>query len=841
MIILRNPNFTTKQLHMKPLLLLTCMLALVGNISAQVTGAITDPKGDPLPFASVYVKGTSIGTTSNIDGEYRLELNPGSYDLVFQFVGFKQRVEKITVGNKTLQLDVVLEEQPIELGEVVVRADAEDPAYAVIRKAMERRKYYRDQVDAYACDVYVKGNIKFLNAPEKFLGRDLGDLAGTLDSNRQGIIYLSESQSKLYFKEPNLYKEEMISSKVSGNDNGFGFNRASDMDFNLYENTADFNRQIVSPIASNAFSYYKYKLIGTYFDEDGRLINKIEIIPKRNEDPVYRGMIYIAEDLWNIRSADLLLLQGNINQPGLDSLYIKQVYVPVKEPDVWRIFSQAITFRAGLFGFRLGGTFTGIYSNYNLEPNFKPNFFGNEIFKVEEGANDKSLAFWDTIRPIPLTQEETIDYVRKDSLQEIRRSKPFLDSLDNKNNQFKVADIFFGYNYNNSYERRYFNINSPVTTIQFNTVQGWNADLNIGYRREFDENNIRWWSARGSVNYGFSDKRLRGTLGINYRFEQKHQTSLSVSGGIDAVQFNPNNPISKTLNTLYSLIGKQNYMKLYDKAFGRVNFQRELVNGVFLSTGLEYAQRSPLQNTTDFSWNKKAERSYEPNDPLGNEFAPSFEQSEALTFTANLRLRYKQKYVTYPDRKFNYGSKLPDLWIQYRKGIRSFGSDVNYDLLAVRLSENYISLGVFGAMEFNLEAGKFMNDNSLQFMDYRHFLGNQTVFGSPARYSSSFFLLPYYEYSTDDSYVQAHFQHNFDGWILGRIPLIRKLGWSEIFKAGFLYTPENEEYLELGFGLNNIGFGVFRIFRFDTVWSRNASGKWDWGYMIGINMPIDED
>lgn len=827
---------------MKHLLLCCSLLALWSIGTAQVSGRITDAKGAPLGFATVYVKGTSNGTTSNVNGDYRLELKAGTYELVFQFVGFRQRTERVEMGNSPITLNVSLEEQAVDLGEVVIRANAEDPAYAVIRKAIEKRKYYRDQIKEYAADVYVKGNIKFLDAPEKFMGRELGNLGGTLDSNRQGIVYLSESQSKLYFKEPDQYREEMISSKVSGNDNGFGFNRASDMDFNLYENTSNFSREIVSPIAANALSYYNYRMIGTFLDEDGRLINKIEIIAKRNEDPVYRGIIYIVENLWNVQSAELLLLKSSINQPALDSLYIRQVYVPVKQPDIWRLFSQNITFRAGVFGFKLGGTFTGIYSNYNLTPNFTSNFFGNEVFKVYEGANEKAPEFWDSLRPIPLTSEESVDYVKKDSLQEIRKSKPYLDSIDQKNNKLTVGDLFFGYSYNNSYQRKYLEINSPVTTIQFNPVQGYNADLNLTYRRELDEDNLRWWTARGTVNYGFADRRLRGTLGFTTQLHQKTRTILTLSGGIDAVQYNPSRPISKTLNSMHSLFSKDNFMKIYDKAYGRVGFQRELVNGVFLTTSVEYAQRSPLVNTTNFSWNKKEEESYQSNNPLDlNNDIPAFPQNEAVTFTANLRLRYKQKYTSYPKQKFINGSDLPDLWLQYRKGVNAFGSDVNYDLLSVRVVENYISLGVVGNFNFNVEAGTFLNDNALQFMDFRHFNGNQTLFGNPDAYNNSFLLLPYYTYSTSSDYVQAHLQHSFDGWILGRIPLLRKLGWTEIFKAAFLYTPEQQAYFELGVGLDNIGFGVFRLLRFDVAWSRNADGKWKNGVVFGLRVPIDED
>jgi hypothetical protein len=809
---------------------------------AQVSGKITDQAGEPLPFSTVYVKGTSSGTTGNVNGDYRLELKPGTYDLVFQFVGYRQRTERVVVGTNPLTLNVTLEEQPVELGEVVIRANAEDPAYAIIRQAIARRKYYRDQVKAYAADVYIKGNIKFIDAPEKFMGRELGNLGGTLDSNRQGIVYLSESQSKLYFQEPGRYREEMISSKVSGNDNGFGFNRASDMDFNLYENTSNFSREVVSPIAANALSYYNYKLLGKFKDEEGRTISKIELLPKREADPVYRGTLYIVENLWNIQSAELLLLKNSINQPALDSLYIRQVHVPVQEPDLWRLFSQNITFRAGVFGFKLGGTFTGVYSNYNLSPDFDKNFFGSEVFKVEAGANEKTVEFWDSLRPIPLTEEEAVDYVRKDSLQEIRKSKPYLDSIDRKNNKFTLGDLFFGYTYNKSYQRKYLEINSPATTVQFNPVQGFNADLNLRYRRELDEENLRWWTARGTVNYGFSDRRLRGTLGLTYQLEQKTRTVLLLNGGIDAVQFNPNNPISKTSNTLHALLSKDNFMKIYDKAFGRVNFQRELFNGVFFTGGLEYAQRSPLVNTTNFSWNKKPEEQYQSNNPLRPfDDTPAFAQNEALTFTANVRLRYRQKYTSYPNRKFIEGSQLPDLWLQYRKGIRAFGSDVNYDLLVARLVETYISLGVIGNFGFQLEVGTFLNDRALQFMDFRHFNGNQTRLGNPDAYANSFLLLPYYDYSTNDDYVQAHFQHRFDGWILNKLPLLRKLGWTEVFKAAYLYTPERKSYLELGVGLDNIGFGVLRLLRFDVAWSCDAAGRWRNGVVFGLRVPIEED
>ena len=337
---------------------------------AQISGKITDAQGEPLPFASIYVKGTSYGTTSNGEGDFTLELKNGTYEVIFQYVGYKQKTETLTVDNEPIRLDVVLQAEAFEISGVVVTADAEDPAYAVIRNAIKKRKYYKEQVEAYQCNVYIKGGIKLLDAPEKILGNDIGDMGGQLDSNRTGIIYLSESEAILNFKQPDHYKEIMISSKVSGDDNGFSFNRFSEMDFNLYKNTSLYSREIVSPIANNALTYYKYKLMGTFYDDNGMLINKIEVIQKRKEDPTYGGMIYIVEDLWNIQSTELFITSRAMKQPGLDTLWLNQVHVPVQEPDVWRLFSQTISFSAGLFGFKMEGDFTGIFKDYNINPTF---------------------------------------------------------------------------------------------------------------------------------------------------------------------------------------------------------------------------------------------------------------------------------------------------------------------------------------------------------------------------------------------------------------------------------------------------------------------------------------
>lgn len=811
------------------------LILLSFSLNAQLTGRVTNKSGEPLPFANIYVQGTTHGTTSNLDGIYQFELAPGTYKIVYQYVGYKSEVVELTLSGKSLKHDVALEVESVALDAVVISAGGEDPAYPIIRKAIQKRSYYKNLVESYSCDVYIKGNQKLLDAPEKIFGQEIGNLGGTLDSNRQGIIYLSESEAKFYFKKPDQKKEVMISSKVSGNDNGFSFNRASLMDFNFYENFIEISRNIMSPIAENALSYYRYKLVGTVIDEYGNLINKIEVIPKRTEDPVYRGIIYITEDLWNIHSTELMITGATIKQPILDTLVIKQVHVPVRDPDVWMLFSQSLHFSLKVFGFKIAGYFTGVYSNYELDVTFDPKFFNNEVFKVADDSNEKDLTYWDSIRPVPLTIEEQTDYVKKDSLQKIWDSKEYKDSIDAKNNRFKPMDLFFGYQYNKTYNKTYFSVGSPLTAIEFNPVQGIFANLNIEYRKYFDERSTRWLRVNPKVQYGFSDEQWRADMSVTFNFNQLDFSRITLSGGRTTAQFNAEEPIAPFLNSSIALFSHKSYIKLYDKWFGRMAYQRELSNGIFFRGYVDYAQRSPLENTSEYSFFKK-DRKYEPNDPLfPNELDIPFKEHEALELALSFRFRFEQKYFTYPKRKYIIGSRFPDFWIHFRKGVSAMGSDVDYDFVKINI-EDEITLGLVGRSEFNIEGGKFFTKKSLHFIDFQHFNGNQIGVYNPSKALSSFLLLPYYEFSTTDPYVQIHYQHHFEGFLLDKLPLIRKLGLKTVLGASFLYTENFRDYFEVSFGLDNLGFGIVKLFRIDGVVSFKNGNYQTIGFRLGVNM-----
>ncbi len=828
-------------------ILLLFMLFFIDTATAQIKGTVTDQSGEPLAFASVYVQGTTKGTTTNLEGEYFLELEKGKYQLVFQYIGFRQQVMAVDYQGSLLKLDVYLEGESISLMEIEVKANAEDPAYPIIRKAIAKRKYYKELVNSYSCDVYIKGNVKILEAPEKLLGQDVGDMEGSLDTNRQGIVYLSESVSKLYFKQPDRFKEIMTSSKVSGDDNGFSFNSAREMNIDLYDNLTQYGRNIISPIAEKALGHYKYRLEGVIMDEEGYLINKIEVIPKRSEDAAFQGFIYIVTDLWNIQSADIYVTGKRVQMPLFDTLYIKQTYVPVVKPDTWRIFSQTFSIKGGAFGFKFGGDFTGIFTNYDLAPGLGDKFFGNEIMKVEDGANEKDSTYWEGTRPVPLTIEESVDYSKKDSIKVVRESKPYLDSLDRENNKLKVADLLFGYTFQNSWEQRSFTIESPVNTIQFNAVQGGNVNFGLAFKQAFDKLEKKKLTIGAKVNYGFADEEFRAAGRFVYSYNPKKFSRLRVFGGQKLAQFNGVEPISVMLNSFYSVFSKENHARFYDKKYLMFEHRQEVSNGILLFALFQFADRSPLTNNSDFSFFKK-DKEFAPNVPINDHTGIKWlERNKAVAAGISVRFRFGQKYYDYPDRKYIFGSKFPDLWIHYRKGFSLnpgtgdvLSSDVDYDRISAVIQKRNVKMGLAGHTSFRLEIGRFINSKQLYFQDYKHFNGNEISVGNPGRYLYSFKKLPYYEFSTRDAWVEGHWEHNFQGFITDKLPLFKKLDWSMVAGANFLYTSEEKDYLELSLGFDQIGFGILRLLRFDVAGSFRNGEFEGLGYLIGVAVPVGD-
>ena len=120
----------------RSLLILCSIFATYISFAGRISGTVTDDKGDILSFSSILLKGTTRGTTANNEGKYFLNLEPGTYTIVCQHVGYSREEKTITIGDESLTLNFQLHIQELTLKEVIVKK-GEDPAYEIIRHAIK--------------------------------------------------------------------------------------------------------------------------------------------------------------------------------------------------------------------------------------------------------------------------------------------------------------------------------------------------------------------------------------------------------------------------------------------------------------------------------------------------------------------------------------------------------------------------------------------------------------------------------------------------------------------------------------------------------------------------------
>ena len=803
-------------------------------VSAQLKGSITDVDNKPIPYVNIYIENSYTGTTSNDNGDYVLALSkPGTYTIVFQFLGYQTQTNSIDIKQFPYKLNITLLEENISLNEVVIDAN-ENPANRIVRAAIKNRKSQLGKINSFSADFYSKGLIRIDSLPEKFMGREIKADFG-LDSTRSGIIYLSETISKIKYQKPDKLTEKVIASKVSGDSNGFSFNSALDVDYNFYNNTVKINSAIISPISDYAFKYYRYKLEGVFYDDRGNLINKIKVIPRRQNDPVFSGSIYIVEDQWALFGLELQVKGSQIQTPIADSITIKQNLTYDENEDHWVIRSQTIGFIFRFLGFNGDGSFVANYSDYTLNPMFEKDEFSNEILAFEGEANKKDSKYWNTLRPVPLTDEEFKDYIKKDSIQTHKASKTYRDSVDLENNKLKIGNLLSGYSYEQSFENKRISISSPLSGINRNTIQGYNSNLKLNYSKRYDEYK-KYLSVDGFINYSFDTEKLRGGLGARYKFNNNDDLTIGLFAGINVKQFNPQEPISNFVNSISTLFFENNYMKLYESRFLRARYSQELFNGFTINSTLSLEERRALFNTSEYTAVEGENQTYTSNNPLEplNYNTAPFENHEITKFTLNGSIRFGQKYLSYPGSKINISNpKYPKLNFSFEKGLSATNSDYNFEHLSIDLNQS-LDLENKGTLRYAVVAGTFFNNSKLAFMDFKHFDGNQTHINLKSNYLTSFKNLAYYDFSTSKNYMEYHLEHNFTGFILGKIPLINKLNYNLIVGLHGFATKDQKPYKEFSLGIDNIGWGKYRLLRFDYVRSYKSEFVND-GFLFGIN------
>lgn len=127
-----------KKLIQRTLLLLLFPLSMQAQ-KVTVSGYIKDAKnGEGLIGASIFIKELLTGTTTNTYGFYSLTLPKGNYTLVATSVGYRKNIKTINLNDKSVELNIELQEDGQELAEVVVRAEKEDNNVKAVEMSVNR-------------------------------------------------------------------------------------------------------------------------------------------------------------------------------------------------------------------------------------------------------------------------------------------------------------------------------------------------------------------------------------------------------------------------------------------------------------------------------------------------------------------------------------------------------------------------------------------------------------------------------------------------------------------------------------------------------------------------------
>jgi hypothetical protein len=836
------------------------------SVAQGIRGRVATTDGEPLAFASVYIRNLEDGVPTNENGLYEFRLKPGYYDVIVQFLGYKSQLETVEVRDAWVDLNFTLEPQIYNLSEVEVRAGAEDPALTIMRKAISKAKYHRMQLQTYSTTVYLKGTGQLTDAPF-FMKKTLEEEGLKLNE-----AYTSESVSRITFTLPDKVEEKVISIRTNGDNQGTS--PAPYIQTSFYQ---DLINGIVSPLSRYAFQYYQFKYEGSFFDQDV-MVSKVKVTPRSRGEKVFEGYIYIIEDLWAIHSLDLKtsLLGFQITA--------KQQYAPVAE-NVWMPLTHTYTFGGKIFGF--AGEFKYLASTRDYEVTLNPdlvtvpeiidekvqeipqdiqkldksisaleqlaseepmtrkeyrkllNEYEKETLKEERGeeketvtseryysvdslAKKRGLSYWDSIRPVPLTVKEVEGYRRDDSLATVEAAKMSeVDSVAKKARKgFKPMEVIMGGSY--SFGKGVsVGFRQNLTKLSFNTVEGWKVGMGFFYRKYSEEKladsvnrNRQSFNIEPELRYGFSSDRFYGK--VNFRWSHTQPISAQtwgLEGGRYIYQFNPEDPIQEQINAAYSLLVRRNYMKLYEQDFARAYWYHRIDYGLIYRFDFTWAERRELFNNSNYSFYNKPEREYTPNQPENVEAdGGAFQNHQIAKLKASVEWRPGLTYSIRDGRKYPNFSRSPLLTFSYQKalpGLVVSESAAKFDQLELGVQHD-VNFGVSGKLDFNVVGGTFLNSDRVYFQDFKHFGGNRTIFSNfgPA---SNFRFMDYYKYSTSSSYISGIAHYQFRKFLLTQLPMLRYSGVRENIFVNYLKTENSPHYTEIGYSLDNL----FRIFRLE--------------------------
>lgn len=794
------------------------LLILIGNLafaqSTKVRGKITDAKtGEALPLVNVFFVGTTIGMTTDFNGEYFLETREVVSELSASFVGYEPQTVKINKGGFNT-VDFRLNPSTIALDEVKV-VPGLNPAHAILRNVIRNKPRNNPaEMPQYQYSSYTKMELDITNVKPHFKNKNFqknfGFIFNYMDTSVVTgkaflPIMISEATADNYYRRtPRLNREIVKASRISGIKEDYTlaqFTGRMHGDVNFYENYLSvFDVRFASPLSDHGLLYYKYFLIDSV-KKEGRKIYHIRFHPKGISTPVLDGEVNIDSATWALESAKVRMMKG-VNVNWIKDLVLETQSQLIND-SVWFMeqdkffadFTVQLTDSSKLLSF-LGHRQIN-YSNVNFTSDMPDEVAKSDNNVVlSKDVLKSNEQYWDTARPYELSGREKQIYGMVDSI----KNTPLYRSLYDI-----VNTAIFGY-----YNTKYVGFGPYYKLYSFNKLEGNRFQFGAQTTSDLSKK----IQLKGNVAYSTKDEKFKGGGGVTYLFNELPTSMLSVNYKHDVLQLGAGVNALTEGNLLSSVFSRGNNERLSPVKQLDVVYEKEWRQGISNVFAVQLREISPS-------------RYVEFIRPDGG----TLSSINTTTLGIKTRLSKDEIIVRNTFEKFSMGSDYPIVSLDLAMGVKGLLKN-DYEYYRAVLSwSHYFDIAPLGRSSYVLTGGKIFGKVPFPLLKLHE--GNSTYFYDPYAYS----CMNFYEFASD-MWASVWWEHHFKGFFLGKIPLLKKLKWREVFtfKAlwgslrdknngsladteALLLFPEgmssvSKPYMETGIGIENI----FRLLRVDAIW-----------------------
>ena len=553
-------------------------------------------------------------------------------------------------------------------------------------------------------------------------------------------------------------------------------------------------------LASGGRTYYDYFLVDS-LDVKGRKTYKIRFHPKRLTTPVLDGEIHIDSATYALQSASVRMPRG-VNVNWIRHLRIDNENRLTENGRWFRLrdrvsaeFSLTTADSSKLVSFI--GTREIAYSDVRIDEPIPDEVLrmDNRVQIAGGNPNRRDEAYWEAVRPYTLSERERSIYAMVDSVQRV----PLY-----RNIYTLVNTILVGH-----WNTKYIGIGPYYKIASFNKLEGFRMQLGGRTTTEVS----RRVRLSGYAAYGTRDGRFKGGGSIEAVFGRTLTRKLTLSGRHDVLQLGAGDNALTESNILSSILSRGD-QRLSMVNRGEADYEHEWRHGVTARLGAR------LQRVYS--------NRYVPM--IRPDGTPANSISDAA-LRAELRFAKDETVYRMPFDKQSLGSKYPVVTLSAAIGIPGLlpGASEYYRFEGgIRYRPE---LPPIGYSTITVRGGHIVGTVPYPLLKLHE--GNGTYFYDPYAFS----CMDYYEFASD-SWVAWFYEHHFNGLLLGRLPLIKKLRWREVlvfkgvwgtlsrrndgsrpgsgapllFPAGM--SSVSTPYLEAGFGVENI----FRLLRIDCIW-----------------------